>query len=224
MKIIAMPASACRSLQQRQHLRLDGDVERGGRLVGDQHRGAAGDRHGDHHALAHAAGELVRIGVEPACRRRACRTCSSSSCARARAWPRPRRGVGRAAPRRSAADRGDRIERAHRVLEDHADLLAPDAEHRLLGQRHEIASVEDRTCAADDAGRRIGQQAHDRQRRQRLAAARFADQRHGLARADRELTARRPPSSRRARVNSVDAEVLRLREAAAIVIDPAAWD
>ena len=42
-------------------LRLDGDVERGGRLVGDQHLRIAGERHGDHHALAHAAGKLVRI-------------------------------------------------------------------------------------------------------------------------------------------------------------------
>ena len=30
----------------------------------------AGDRHGDHHALVHAAGELVRKGAEPALRRR----------------------------------------------------------------------------------------------------------------------------------------------------------
>ncbi len=36
-------------------LRLNGHVERGGRLVGDQQLWAAGKRHGDHHALAHAA-------------------------------------------------------------------------------------------------------------------------------------------------------------------------
>ena len=49
--------------QQLEDLRLDGHVERGGRLVGDQQLGVAGQRHGDHHALAHAAGELVRIVV-----------------------------------------------------------------------------------------------------------------------------------------------------------------
>ena len=43
---------------------LDGDVERGGRLVGDQDVGAVGQRHGDHHPLALAAGELVRVGGE----------------------------------------------------------------------------------------------------------------------------------------------------------------
>ena len=40
---------------QVEDLGLHGDVERGGRLVGDQHLRAAGDRHGDHHPLAHAA-------------------------------------------------------------------------------------------------------------------------------------------------------------------------
>ena len=46
---------------QRQDLRLDRHVERGGRLVGDQQPRLAGKRHGDHHALAHAARQLVRI-------------------------------------------------------------------------------------------------------------------------------------------------------------------
>jgi hypothetical protein len=40
--------------QKRQNLRLDGDVERGGRLVGDEQPGIARQRHGDHDALAHA--------------------------------------------------------------------------------------------------------------------------------------------------------------------------
>ena len=47
-------------------LRLDGDVERGGRLVGDQQVGLHRQRHRDHHALAHAARELVRIAGESA--------------------------------------------------------------------------------------------------------------------------------------------------------------
>jgi len=42
--------------QQRQDLGLHGDVERGGRLVGDQDVGLAGERDGDHDALALAAG------------------------------------------------------------------------------------------------------------------------------------------------------------------------
>ena len=35
-------------------------------LVGDQEVRVAGQRHGDHHALAHAAGELVRVVVDAA--------------------------------------------------------------------------------------------------------------------------------------------------------------
>ena len=45
---------AAQAVDQLQNLRLNRDVERGGRLVGDQQLGAAGDRHGDHDALSHA--------------------------------------------------------------------------------------------------------------------------------------------------------------------------
>ena len=59
-----MPSSSCKALDELEDLRLDRDVERGRRLVGDQQLRLAGQRHGDHHALAHAAGEAVRIFVE----------------------------------------------------------------------------------------------------------------------------------------------------------------
>src|SRR5207249_4381463 len=42
--------------QQIDDARLDGGVESGGRLVGDQQRRLGGERHRDHGALAHAAG------------------------------------------------------------------------------------------------------------------------------------------------------------------------
>ena len=48
-------------LQQIQYLRLHGDIERGGRFIGEQQAGVAGQRHGDHYPLAHAAAKLVRI-------------------------------------------------------------------------------------------------------------------------------------------------------------------
>ena len=47
-----------------QHLGLHGDVEGRGRLVGDQQVGVERHRHGDHHPLPHAAGELVRVVVD----------------------------------------------------------------------------------------------------------------------------------------------------------------
>ena len=47
--------------QQLQHLGLHGDVERRRRLVGDEQFRLQRQPHGDHGALLHAAGELVRI-------------------------------------------------------------------------------------------------------------------------------------------------------------------
>ena len=54
--------------EELQDLRLHGHVERRRRLVGDQELGIAGQRGRDHDALALAAGELVRIGLEAALR------------------------------------------------------------------------------------------------------------------------------------------------------------
>ena len=47
--------------QEFENLRLDRDVERRRRLICDQEIRSAGERHGDHHALAHATRQLVRI-------------------------------------------------------------------------------------------------------------------------------------------------------------------
>ena len=55
---------AAKALQQGDDLRLDRHVERSGRLVGDDELRVRRERQGDHDALAHAAGELVRVMVE----------------------------------------------------------------------------------------------------------------------------------------------------------------
>ena len=52
--------------QQQQDLDLHGGIERRGRLVREQDFRLAGQRQRDHRALPHAAGHLMRIGVEPA--------------------------------------------------------------------------------------------------------------------------------------------------------------
>ena len=52
--------------EQVDDLRLDVDVERGDRLVGDDQRGLDRERARDADALALAAGELVRIAVDRA--------------------------------------------------------------------------------------------------------------------------------------------------------------
>ena len=48
-----------------QDLCLHCDVECRGWFVGDDDAWVVRDRHGDHRALAHTAGELVREGVDP---------------------------------------------------------------------------------------------------------------------------------------------------------------
>ena len=63
-----MPLLALELAEQLEDLRLDGHVQRGRRLVGDQQLGLARQRHRDHHALPHAAGHLVRVLVQPPAR------------------------------------------------------------------------------------------------------------------------------------------------------------
>ena len=53
--------AALLSRQQIEDLRLNGDVERGGRFIRDQKLRLAGQRDRDRHPLPHAARELVRI-------------------------------------------------------------------------------------------------------------------------------------------------------------------
>ena len=51
---------AFKLIQQRHDLRLHGDVQGSGRFIRNQQPGPAQQRHGNHHALTHAPGELVR--------------------------------------------------------------------------------------------------------------------------------------------------------------------
>ena len=137
------------ALQKLQDLRLDGHVERGRRLVGDQDVGIVGERHGDHHALPLAAGKLVRIGVDAPLR-----AAGSAPAAGARS-------PARAPPCRLrppmldqrlgdlVADPVERIERGHRLLEDHGDLGAADAVQLALAEPEQL-----RAAIAHRAGRR----------------------------------------------------------------------
>ena len=61
MSTMAVPRCCLQLLQQIHDLRLHRDVERGGGLVGEQEHGVQRERHRDHGALAHTAGELVWI-------------------------------------------------------------------------------------------------------------------------------------------------------------------
>ncbi len=104
--------------QQIEDLRLHGDVERGGRLVGDEQRRFADQRHRDHDALAHAAGKLMRIGIETPLRRRQLHLAQELYGALAGFT-----AAGPAVPdqtfRDLVADGQRGIEARHRILEDH---------------------------------------------------------------------------------------------------------
>ena len=81
-------AAALLARQQIEDLRLDGDVERRGRLVGDQQFRLARQRDRNRDPLPHAAGELMRILHQSLLRARECRPRRATRrCAVFAAWP-----------------------------------------------------------------------------------------------------------------------------------------
>jgi hypothetical protein len=121
-------------------LGLDRHVERRGGLVGDQHRRVAGERQGDHHALPHPAGELERVVVHALPRPRD---------------PHPLEQLHRALARLLVGQRlvlldllddlgpdlQHRVQRRHRVLEDHRDLRPAHPPQLLLGGADQLGAL-----------------------------------------------------------------------------------
>jgi hypothetical protein len=60
------------------------------------------------------------------------------------------------------------------VLEDHRDLVAADVLHLAFGKLGQVLAVEEH-LATHDLRRRLRDEAHDRERSDRLPAARLAD-------------------------------------------------
>ena len=141
-------------------------------------------RHRQHDALAHAAGEFVDVAVEPLLRRGDADQRQQLDHALARL------GLGEAevgAQRVGdlVAHREHRVQRAHRLLEHHGDAPAAQGAHLGVALVEDVAALEQHAAARDLAGR-VGDQAHDRLGRHRLAGTRFAHQAEGLAALDRE--------------------------------------
>src|SRR5688572_17091846 len=82
------------------------------------------------------------------------------------------------------ADCIDRIERRHRVLKDHRDVIAADLAHAVFRCRGQLFVLEFYRPSRDPPGRI--DQPHYRQRRYRLTAARLPDQAHQFPFTDAE--------------------------------------
>ncbi len=175
-------------LQDELHdLRLDGDVERTGGLVGEQQLGIAGKRDGDHDPLLHAAGEFVResgesrLGVvEPGTLEQFDRT--PPRCAAIEAEQAAQRA------RQLSSDGETGVQRRGRVLEDHRDPPAAEGGPHGLRQGEQIVLL-GKAHASVDGHRRRAKQAHCDERDRGLAGAGFADQPQRLAAAEIEADA-----------------------------------
>src|SRR5882672_3950144 len=161
-----------------------------------------------HHALAHAAGELVRVVVQARLRSR------DADFAEQRQCPLPQL-LSRQPEMRAdrllelLADRVERIERAERILEHHADAPTADGAQRFVRQPVYAPPFEP-DFARGDAPRRLDQP-HDGEAGERLAGARLADHaehfaaRHGK----RHVVDRHQRAAPRA---ELDSQVLRLED------------
>ena len=83
-------------------------------------------------------------------------------------------------------DGHDRVERAHRVLEDHRHLGAEQLADLAVVQPDQLAAHELHAAGATDVG--LGQQVHDRAGQDRLARPRLAHQPSVLPRSSVKLT------------------------------------
>ena len=174
-------------VEQVENLLLDGDIESGGGLVGDEQSRAVDNGHGDHDALAHASGELVRIAAG------ALLGVGDGNVAHAFDRLTPCFRFGDAVMSEDGfgdlvADTHDRVEGGHGLLENHGDARAaklPQLVGRQLGEmRGEAVAVLKGDLARDDRGGR--KQAHDGERGDGFSGAGFADQAEHFARGDRE--------------------------------------
>src|SRR4029077_15250833 len=146
---------------------LNRDVECRRRFVGEQQARATGQRDRNRDALAHPAGELVRVGVQRAPRARDAHLVEqfdSAIVGRAAAEPEVAAHVlGQLLP-----DGEHRMKGRHRVLEDHPDVASRDSAQIAALQAQQILSSERRASLDDRAG---WQQAEQCEHRHRLAAA-----------------------------------------------------
>ncbi len=149
-----------------------GHVQGGGRFVGDQQLGLASNRHGNRHALAHAAGQLVRVGVH------AVRGAWDLDFFQQLDGP-----FARLFARHFQVQAQDfldlethgvaGVQRGHGVLEDHRQVLADDLPALASVEAEHVLAVEAQGVGGDDAG--VIDQAHQRHHGHGFTRTRLAD-------------------------------------------------
>jgi hypothetical protein len=197
--------------EQGENLRLHGNIEGGGGLVGDEQRGTVDDGHGDHDALALASGELMRV-VSPAALGR-----GDGDLAEGFDGALAGLGAGDGGVVSTdglgdlVADAHDGVESGHGLLEDHGHAQAAQGLQHLL----QTSGAGGGEVAFEEHGagepRLRRQQSHDGEGGDALAGAGFADQGEGFARREDERDVAHGGYGA-ARGGELDGEVLQLQE------------
>lgn len=164
---------AAQRLELGHDLRLDGNVEGGGRLVGDEQAWLAKQRHGDHDALPYAPGKLVGILTELLGGVGDADPAEHGAGALFQLRGAEARMLAPLGIDELRADAEDRVQRRHRVLEDHGDAVAAQPLEGSPVTKVVTHAIEDH--AAGDAGRVGRQKAHQRRGYGRFPAPRLAD-------------------------------------------------
>ena len=171
----AHPVLGAQFVQQTEDLCLDGDIQRGRRLIGHQQFGTAGQRHRDHGALFHATGKLVRIFIHPQFRRGDAHLLQRAD---ALLTGRPFGLMQGERFHDLRADRHGRVQRQSRILKNVADPFAADAAQFFGAEGKGVAALQQDTASqvfntGNEPGDALGGDA--------LAAAAFAYQTDDLA-------------------------------------------
>ena len=174
-------AFAAQLVEDRHHLRLCRDVERGGRLVGEQQRRLGEQGGGDHHTLQETAGQLVRVLPQA--------PFAVGHADFGQESHRPPLGlvvghavVGAQRLGHEVADPPHRVHVGTRVLEDDPDVVAQRPQAAALGSEHVDALEADRALGLGP----LGEQTRDGAGGHRLAGSGLADQADCLARVELE--------------------------------------
>ena len=170
-------------LHKLNNLSLNGNVQGSRGLVGYQNIGITGKGHGDHDALTHTAGELVRVLVDTLLGLGNANEVQKLGGALERLLL----GIATVQAKTLAhllTDLIDRVKGGHRILEDHRDIVTANVLHLFLSH------FEDRTTAIANVAtlnlsRRHRDKAHDGHGGHRLTGAGLADDAQGLATIER---------------------------------------